>query len=304
MNNNDNKNNENEKNENKIFPKITIKKKDSSSGQIIQIKKSQTKQEESIISDKTRDTNKYSGSLIPSISPFSSFKTLSDDSQINLQDFLKNGKKEIIFSDSSNKEILLSSDKKKIPKIIIKDSKNLKKSQTSEENNSNNSSLKENDYQKKKQLYEATKYLDILSSTLNEKNYNFEEDDNEIIINNDDYVNIDEVVSNNQNHFKTIKNSNFQKTNLTVKDKNEIENIRKIIENKLGKDFTRFIIKYISDNTNKELFNFDQKKIEEKLKKDYENKILHINANLLKESIILLPEIYSIIVANRMEENK
>ena len=145
MNNNDNKNNENEKNENKIFPKITIKKKDSSSGQIIQIKKSQTKQEESIISDKTRDTNKYSGSLIPSISPFSSFKTLSDDSQTNLQDFLKNGKKEIIFSDSSNKEILLSSDKKKIPKIIIKDSKNLKKSQTSEENNSNNSSLKEND---------------------------------------------------------------------------------------------------------------------------------------------------------------
>ena len=157
---------------------------------------------------------------------------------------------------------------------------------------------------KKKQLYEATKYLDILSSTLNEKNYNFEEDDNEIIINNDDYVNIDEVVSNNQNHIKTIKNSNFQKTNLTVKDKNEIENIRKIIENKLGKDFTRFIIKYISDNTNKELFNFDQKKIEEKLKKDYENKILHINANLLKESIILLPEIYSVIVANRMEENK
>ena len=81
----------------KIFPKITIpkKNKDSSTGQMIQIRKSQTKQEGSIISDKTRDINKSS---IPSISPFSSFKTLSDDSQTNLQDFIKNVKKEIIFS--------------------------------------------------------------------------------------------------------------------------------------------------------------------------------------------------------------
>ena len=114
---------------------------------MILIRKSQTKPEESIISDKTRDTNKSS---IPSISPFSSFKSLSNDSQTNLQDFIKNVKKEIEFEDTNNKEIMLPSEKKNIPKIKIKDSKTLKKSQTSEENNSNNSSLKENDYQKKK----------------------------------------------------------------------------------------------------------------------------------------------------------
>ena len=116
---------------------------------MIHIRKSQTKPEESIISEKTRDTNKLS---IPSISPFSSFKTLSNNSQTNLQDFIKNVKKEIVFEDTNNKEIMFSSEKKNIPKIKIKDSKNLKKSQTSEENNSNNSSLKENDYQKKKTI--------------------------------------------------------------------------------------------------------------------------------------------------------
>ena len=266
---------------------------------MIQIRKSQTKQEGSIISDKTRDTNKSSN---PSISPFSSFKTLSDDSQTNLQDFIKNGKKEIVFEDSNNKEIIFS-EKKLFPKIKIKDSQNLKKSQTSEENNSNNSSLKENDYQKKKQLYDATKYLNILSSTINGLNYNFEEeDDNETIINND-FQNLDEIVLTNPSQTQKIKKSSFKKSVLTNQDKKEIENIRKKIENKLGNEFTKYMIKYVSENTNKELLNFDQKQIEDKLRKDYENKKINIDLNVLNDSIQLLPDIYSLIVASRMEEN-
>ena len=265
---------------------------------MIQIRKSQTKQEGSIISDKTRDTNKSS---IPSISPFSSFKTLSDDSQTNLQDFIKNGKKEIVFEDSNNKEIIFS-EKKLFPKIKIKDSQNLKKSQTSEENNSNNSSLKENDYQKKKQLYDATKYLNILSSTINGLNYNNEEkDDNETIINND-FQNLDEIVLTNPSQTQKIKKSSFKKSVLTNQDKKEIENIKKKIENKLGNEFTKYMIKYVSENTNKELLNFDQKQIEDKLRKDYENKKINKKIKVLNDSTQVLNEIYYHIVDSKKEK--
>ncbi len=268
---------------------------------MIHIRKSQTKPEESIISEKTRDTNKLS---IPSISPFSSFKTLSNNSQTNLQDFIKNVKKEIVFEDTNNKEIMFSSEKKNIPKIKIKDSKNLKKSQTSEENNSNNSSLKENDYQKKKQFYDANKYLDILSSTINGKNYNLEEeDDNDFFLLNNDYQNLDEIVLNNPSQTQNISKRYLQKSVLSYEDKKDIDSIRKKIENKLGNDITKSMIKYVSDNTNKELLQFDKKQIEYKIRKDYENKKLNIQLPLLNESIQLLPEIYSVIIADRMEEN-
>ena len=87
--------------------------------------------------------------------------------------------------------------------------------------------LKENDYQKKKQLYDATKYLNILSSTINGLNYNFEEeDDNETIINND-FQNLDEIVLTNPSQTQKIKKSSFKKSVLTNQDKKEIENIKK-----------------------------------------------------------------------------
>ena len=156
---------------------------------------------------------------------------------------------------------------------------------------------------KKKQLYDATKYLNILSSTINGLNYNFEEeDDNETIINND-FQNLDEIVLTNPSQTQKIKKSSFKKSVLTNQDKKEIENIRKKIENKLGNEFTKYMIKYVSENTNKELLNFDQKQIEDKLRKDYENKKINIDLNVLNDSIQLLPDIYSLIVASRMEEN-
>ena len=139
--------NENTLKENKKFPKIKIVGKGSSNKELIEIKKSVTKQEESIISGKTKDTNKNLESLIPSLS-ISLNNNLGDDTQLIFQDFIKNGKKEIIFQDSNSKEFLLGSEKPKGLKIKIKDPIKYKKS-TSEEKND---SIKFTE-QKKKKIY-------------------------------------------------------------------------------------------------------------------------------------------------------
>ena len=133
----------NENNINKNFPKINIKKE--SSNEIKEIKKSVTKQD-SVISGKTKDTNKYSESLIP-LSSFLSNNSIGDDSQSNLQDFIKNGKKEIIFQDSNSKEILLENEKTKVLKIKIKETNKNKNSFSNEEKSD---SIKFNEFKKKK----------------------------------------------------------------------------------------------------------------------------------------------------------
>ena len=140
--------NENTLKENKKFPKIKIVGKGSSNKELIEIKKSVTKQEESIISGKTKDTNKNLESLIPSLS-ISLNNNLGDDTQLIFQDFIKNGKKEIIFQDSNSKEFLLGSEKPKGLKIKIKDPIKYKKTVTTEEKND---SIKFTE-QKKKKIY-------------------------------------------------------------------------------------------------------------------------------------------------------
>ena len=127
---------------------------------MIEIKKSVTKQEESIISGKTKDTNKNLESLIPSLS-ISLNNNLGDDTQLIFQDFIKNGKKEIIFQDSNSKEFLLGSEKPKGLKIKIKDPIKYKKS-TSEEKND---SIKFTEQKKKKDLYDANKVLYLIHNS-------------------------------------------------------------------------------------------------------------------------------------------
>ena len=289
----------NENNINKNFPKINIKKE--SSNEIKEIKKSVTKQD-SVISGKTKDTNKYSESLIP-LSSFLSNNSIGDDSQSNLQDFIKNGKKEIIFQDSNSKEILLENEKTtKVLKIKIKETNKNKNSFSNEEKSD---SIKFNEFKKKKDLYDANKVLDIIQNTYLGFNYDDEEEDeNEETLINDDYGNLDEIISDN-NHINNI-NINaqpFEKTFLSKKDKDDIQIIRNQIESKLGKDFTKFLIHYVSSRTDKELLKFDQKEIEKKLKRDYENKKIKVSYSLLNESFNLLPEIYSIVIAERMDDN-
>ena len=158
---------------------------------------------------------------------------------------------------------------------------------------------------KKKDLYDANKVLDIIQNTYLGFNYDDEEEDeNEETLINDDYGNLDEIISDN-NHINNI-NINaqpFEKTFLSKKDKDDIQIIRNQIESKLGKDFTKFLIHYVSSRTDKELLKFDQKEIEKKLKRDYENKKIKVSYSLLNESFNLLPEIYSIVIAERMDDN-
>jgi hypothetical protein len=62
---------------------------------------------------------------------------------------------------------------------------------SNEENN-----LIEKEYKKKKELYDANKFLDIVSSTINGLNIDLEddEDDCEETIYNDDYGNLDDII--------------------------------------------------------------------------------------------------------------
>ena len=311
--------NENTLNENKKFPKIKIVGKGSSNKELIEIKKSVTKQEESIISGKTKDTNKNLESLIPSLS-ISLNNNLGDDTQLIFQDFIKNGKKEIIFQDSNSKEFLLGSEKPKGLKIKIKDPIKYKKSITSEEKND---SIKFNEQKKKKDLYDANKVLYLIhNSYLGFNENDDEEEDNEETLINDDYGNLDEIVSdininnNNNNNNDNFNNNNnniinninnnkkFVKNSLNDKDKDDIQVIRNKIESKLGKEFTKYLINYVSSRTDKELLKFDQKEIEKELKRKYDNGKIKINSNIFYESLNLLPEIYSFIIAERMENNK
>ena len=127
------------------------------------------------------------------------------DETRNIQNFIKKAKKNVIFQNTNSQEILLENDIK-TSELMIKNNDNDDNSDNKDSNVENNSETnvndgndtKENEYKKKKELYDANKYLDILSSTIKGESVN-DDDDNENeeeleTIYNDDYGNLDEII--------------------------------------------------------------------------------------------------------------
>ena len=164
------------------------------------------------------------------------------------------------------------------------------------------------DFEEKEEIYSTYKLLNLMSSIINDEKYEDDENyENEKTIINDDYGNLSDskiIFSNNIN----ISNDDniLKKNTFGNKEKKEVENLKNGIEKKLGKDFTNFLINYVSNESDKKSIQFDQKNIVEKLRNDFSSKKLNVlngNLNLLNKGIELLPNIFSVIIAKRIEED-
>ena len=246
------------------------------------------------------NSNEITNSLIPSISS-SSIKNTLQESVLNA--FIKDTKKKICFENENNQEIIFN--EISIPKIKIKNEIKIEKPKNNI--NINGIIIDQNDYKEKKDIYEAHKYLNLMSSVINNENYEDEEDDDdEKTIINDDYGNLADSFFDSKiifnNNVNLNKNNILKKSVFGPKEKNDVEKLKNDIEKKLGKDFTNYLINYVSSESDKKSIQFNRNKIAEQLKNDFNSKKINVNRDLLNKGMELLPDIFSVIIGKRIEE--
>jgi hypothetical protein len=244
------------------------------------------------------NSNEITNSLIPSLS--SSITNTLQESVLNA--FIKDTKKKICFENENTQEIIFN--EISIPKIKIKNEIKIEKPK----NNINiNGIIIDQDYKEKKDIYEAHKYLNLMSSVINNENYEDEEDDDdEKTIINDDYGNLTDSFFDSKiifnNNVNLNKNNILKKSIFGPKEKNDVEKLKNDIEKKLGKDFTDYLINYVSSESDKKSIQFNRNKIAEQLKNDFNSKKINVNRDLLNKGMELLPDIFSVIIGKRIEE--
>ena len=146
-----------------------------------------------------------------------------------------------------------------------------------------------------------------MSSVINNENYEDEEDDDdEKTIINDDYGNLADSFFDSKiifnNNVNLNKNNILKKSIFGPKEKNDVEKLKNDIEKKLGKDFTNYLINYVSSESDKKSIQFNRNKIAEQLKNDFNSKKINVNRDLLNKGMELLPDVFSVIIGKRIEE--
>ena len=66
--------------------------------------------------------------------------------------------------------------------------------------------------------------------------------------------------------------------------------------------FTDYLINYVSSESDKKSIQFNRNKIAEQLKNDFNSKKINVNRDLLNKGMELLPDIFSVIIGKRIEE--
>jgi hypothetical protein len=242
--------------------------------------------------------NDLKGALIPSISSSSIKNSLKESILNTLRKYSGKEKSE----NENNKEIVFN----------VESEKKLKNNEKKEEKKVNIHGIvieqKDNkDFEEKEEIYSTYKLLNLMSSIINDEKYEDDENyENEKTIINDDYGNLTDSFFDSKiifnNNVNLNKNNILKKSIFGPKEKNDVEKLKNDIEKKLGKDFTDYLINYVSSESDKKSIQFNRNKIAEQLKNDFNSKKINVNRDLLNKGMELLPDIFSVIIGKRIEE--
>ena len=154
--------------------------------------------------------------------------------------------------------------------------------------------------------YNQIRYLNNLSRFIKDEKEKAEEDENEIaqsvnkiskgIQNENEILNFDDININIKN--SNNKNDNIKKNEEENNEYKEIEELKKNIIKEVGNDIFKMVYNHVNNAADKTEIKFNMEPLAKKLSEEFDNK--KYNKNKLNIAIEKLPEIFSIVIQDRL----
>lgn len=154
--------------------------------------------------------------------------------------------------------------------------------------------------------YNQIRYLINLSRFIKDEKEKAEEDENEIaqsvnkiskgIQNENEILNFDDININIKN--SNNKNDNIKKNEEENNEHKEIEELKKNIIKEVGNDIFKMVYNHVNNAADKTEIKFNMEPLAKKLSEEFDNK--KYNKNKLNIAIEKLPEIFSIVIQDRL----
>ena len=154
--------------------------------------------------------------------------------------------------------------------------------------------------------YNQIRYLNNLSRFIKDEKGNEDEDENEIaqsvnkisegIQNENEILNFDDININIKN--SNNKNDNIKKNEEENNEYKEIEELKKNIIKEVGNDIFKMVYNHVNNAADKTEIKFNMEPLAKKLSEEFDNK--KYNKNKLNIAIEKLPEIFSIVIQDRL----
>ena len=154
--------------------------------------------------------------------------------------------------------------------------------------------------------YNQIRYLINLSRFIKDEKEKAEEDENEIaqsvnkiskgIQNENEILNFDDININIKN--SNNKNDNIKKNEEENNEYKEIEELKKNIIKEVGNDIFKMVYNHVNNAADKTEIKFNMEPLAKKLSEEFDNK--KYNKNKLNIAIEKLPEIFSIVIQDRL----